>query len=393
MPAGPALGILGTLELNGPAGPVRIGAAKERCLLAALAVNAGEVVSRDSLVEALWDGVSPRSAVGALQNYVLRLRRVLESIDGLRIVTEPGGYRLQARPEVVDARLAEQLIADGRAATVDGDAAGAVRLLRAALALWRGPSLVEFADRAFAGAEAVRLDELRESAREELVDAELALDRHRDVSGEVEAMVSRRPLRERRWAQLMLALYRDGRQAEALEAFSSVRRILVDQLGVDPGAELEDLRDRVLRHDPTLDLPRPVAVGSARPADFFGRADELRRLMERYDAAVRGRGNLVTVVGEPGIGKTCLIREFAAAAGRRGAARRCCTGDVWRAAGSRPTTRSSRPSPATRCRPTHRACTSSWAPPRARSVSWFRGCTTCAATCPDRRGCSRTRSG
>lgn len=217
---GPTLRILGALELLGPAGPVRLGAAKERCLLAVLALHPGEAVSQDRLAEALWGERTPRSAANALQNYVLRLRRALRAAEGVQILTDPAGYRLQAPVDVVDARLAERLIAEGREAAAAGDPATAARLLREALALWRGRALAEFSDQPFAQAEAARLEELREAAREDLADAELALGRHHDLVGELEVMVASHPLRERRWAQLLLARYRDGRQAEALEGVS-----------------------------------------------------------------------------------------------------------------------------------------------------------------------------
>lgn len=249
---GSTLRILGPVEVIGPTGPVRLGAAKERCLLAVLALHLGEAVSQDQLAEALWGEHAPRSATNALQNYVLRLRRALRTADRVEIVTDPAGYRLEAPADVVDARLAERLIAEGREATAAGDPATAARLLREALVLWRGRPLAEFADQPFAQAEAARLEELRESAREDLVDAELALGRHHHLVGELEAMVASHPLRERRWAQLLLARYRDGRQAEALEGFRALRRTLRDELGLDSSPELQDLQDRVLRQDPAL---------------------------------------------------------------------------------------------------------------------------------------------
>jgi len=249
---GPALRILGSLELVGPAGPMRLGAAKERCLLAVLALHPGETVSQDRLAEALWGAQAPRSAANALQNYVLRLRRALQAGEGVQIITDPAGYRLQAAADAVDARLAARLVAEGREAAAGGDPATAARLLREALALWRGRALAEFADQPFAQAEAARLEELRESAREDLADAELALGRHHDLVGELEVMVAGHPLRERRWGQLLLARYRDGRQADALDGFRALRRTLRDELGVDPSPELQELHSRILHHDPAL---------------------------------------------------------------------------------------------------------------------------------------------
>jgi DNA-binding SARP family transcriptional activator len=315
----PTLRILGSLEVVGPAGPVRLGAAKERCLLAVLALHPGEAVSQDRLAEALWGEQAPRSAANALQNYVLRLRRALQAAEGVQVVTDPAGYRLQAPADVVDARLAERLIAEGREAAAAGDAATAARLLGEALALWRGRALAEFTDQPFAQAEAARLEELRESAREDLADAELALGRHHDLVGELEAMVASHPLRERRWGQLLLARYRDGRQAEALEGFRTLRRTLREELGVDPGPELQDLHDRILHQDPALAW-RPTEQARAPAAVlFYGRDEELRRLLGVYDTAAAGGGGVVTVVGEPGIGKTRLLQELAASVRQRGA--------------------------------------------------------------------------
>jgi DNA-binding SARP family transcriptional activator len=236
------IGILGPVELVA-GGPARLSGVKERCLLAALTVHCGEAVSAAALVDALWGDRPPRTAAKTLQNYVLRVRRALGSTgDGeLGIVTLPAGYCLRAAPGMVDAELAESLIGAGRQGMAEGDPAGAVRLLRQALDLWRGPALAEFAGRPFAAAEALRLEELREAALEDLFDAELALGRHHEVVGSLEALVTSGPLRERRWGQLMMALYRDGRQAEALDAFHRLRQLLAQELGVDPGGELRQL--------------------------------------------------------------------------------------------------------------------------------------------------------
>ncbi len=314
--------ILGAVELAVPSGSLPLGAAKERCVLAALAVAGGAPVHRDRLIEALWDGAAPRSAAKALQNYVLRLRVALGPVDGVRIETVPGGYRLVAEPDAVDAGLAERRIAEGRAAWAAGDAALAAAILRAALALWRGPPLAEFADREFARAEAGRLDELFESAREDLVDTELARGRVRAALQELEPMLAARPLSERRRGQRMLALYRDGRAGEALTAYDDLRRTLRDELGADPGPELRDLHARMLGHDPALVLGRP-----APRTGLLGRDRELRLLRDRLTAAADGPGGLVTVVGEPGIGKSSLLRELAAGTDALVLFGRCLEGD------------------------------------------------------------------
>jgi DNA-binding SARP family transcriptional activator len=326
---GPTLRILGSLELVGSTGSVRLGAAKERCLLAMLTLHPGEAVSQDRLAEALWGEQAPRSAANALQNHVLRLRRALKAAEGVEIVTDPAGYMLRAPADVVDARLAERLIAEGREAAAAGDPATAARLLREALALWRGRALAEFTDQPFAQAESARLEELRESAREDLVDAELALGRHHDLVAELELMVASHPLRERRWGQLLLARYRDGRQAEALEGFRILRRTLREELGVDPSPELQDLHDRILQQDPALAWRSPEQPPVPLGAPLYGRDQELRRLLGVYDAAAAGAGGVITVLGEPGIGKTRLLQEFALSARRRGGlvlAGRCLEG-------------------------------------------------------------------
>jgi len=307
------IGILGPVELAGEA-LVPLGGVKERCLLAALAVHCGEAISTGCLVDALWADDPPRTAAKTLQNYVLRVRRALTRAGGPAIVTLPDGYCLRAAPGVVDAMLAESLIGEGRRTMAGGDPAGAARLLRRALGLWRGPALGEFADRPFAAAEALRLEELREAALEDLFDAELALGRHHEMVGGLEALVASGPLRERRWGQLMVALYRDGRQAEALDAFGRLRQVLRQDLGVDPGAELRHLHQAILQHSPELawhpqQRPREAALRGC-----FGRAREMSRLLARFDDAAAGRGGVVLLAGEPGIGKSHALRQLAGAA-------------------------------------------------------------------------------
>jgi DNA-binding SARP family transcriptional activator len=369
---GPTLRILGSLELLGPAGPVRLGAAKERCLLAMLTLHPGEAVSQDRLAEALWGEQAPRSAANALQNHILRLRRALKAAEGVEIVTDPAGYMLRAPADVVDARLAERLIAEGREAVAAGDPATAARLLREALALWRGRALAEFTDQPFAQAEAARLEELRESAREDLVDVELAQGRHHDLVAELEVMVASHPLRERRWGQLLLAHYRDGRQAEALEGFRALRHTLGEELGVDPSPELQELHDRILHQDPALAWRPPEQAAAPAAVLIYGRDDELRRLLGVYDTAAAGAGGVITVVGEPGIGKTRLLQELAASARRRGGlvlSGRCLEG-AW----VPPTRRSSRPLPGMQPRPARPGCGPTSARPPGHWHSWSPGC-------------------
>ena len=312
-PGNGRIGILGPVELVGEE-PVLLGGVKERCLLAALAVHCGEAVSTGCLVDALWGDNPPRTAAKTLQNYVLRVRRALARVGGLIIVTLPDGYSLRAVPGVVDAILAESLIGEGRRKMAGGDPAGAARQLRRALGSWRGPALGEFADRPFAAAEALRLEELREAALEELFDAELALGRHHEVVGGLEALVASGPLRERRWGQLMVALYRDGRQAEALDAFGRLQQVLRQDLGVDPGAELRHLHQAILQQSPELAWHPQQRPQEAAVREYFGRASEMSRLLACFDDAAAGRGGVVLLAGEPGIGKSHALRQLADAA-------------------------------------------------------------------------------
>jgi len=312
-PGSGRIGILGPVELAGE-GPVPLGGVKERCLLAALAVHCGEAVSTGGLVDALWGDDPPRTATKTLQNYVLRVRRALARAGGPAVVTLPDGYCLRAAPDVVDAMLAESLIGAGRRKLAGGDAAGAATLLKRALGLWRGPALGEFADRPFAAAEALRLEELREAAQEDLFEAELALGGHHEVVGDLEALVAGGPLRERRWGQLMVALYRDGRQAEALDAFGRLRHILSQDLGVEPGADLRRLHQAILRQSPELAWRPQPPPREAAVRGYFGRVPEMSRLLGRFDDAAAGRGGVVLLAGEPGIGKSHALRQLADAA-------------------------------------------------------------------------------
>jgi DNA-binding SARP family transcriptional activator/ABC-type transport system substrate-binding protein/streptogramin lyase len=242
--------LLGPLELLKDGGSVRLGGAKQRALLAMLLIHAGESVSRDALIEALWPARLPADAAHSLDVQVSRLRRTLGN-DVLTTTT--AGYVLHVEPEQVDARRFERLLEGARRANIEGDPAAAVELARAALALWRGPALADVAYDDFARAAADRLEELRAVAAEERFDAELALGRHETVVPELEAITARHPLRERPRSQLMLALYRSGRAAEALRVYGDARRRLVDELGLEPGPALQQLEQAILRQDPALD--------------------------------------------------------------------------------------------------------------------------------------------
>ena len=321
--------LLGPLELTGQDGPIALSTPKLRTLLVVLAIQPNDVVSEVRLIDALWGETAPRTAAKTLQNHILRLRRVLQSgRSALLIQTAPGGYRLDVQPDELDIAVAERLVAEARAAGLQDDRQAAAACYRHAEALWRGPSLEGFAEEPFALGEAARLDELRRTAFEERVDAELALGRHTDLVGELEAAVTREPLRERRWGQLMLALYRSGRQADALRTYQRVRTMLGDELGLEPGGDLRSLEHAILIGDDALDLPPesvhvaplPSAFVPTAGRPFIGRTRQLDRLQALLDE-VGGSGvrRLVVIGGEPGIGKTRLAAKLAVDARADGA--------------------------------------------------------------------------
>ena len=256
--------LLGPVDALRDGRPVALGGAKPRALLALLLLHANELVSRDRLIDALWGDRPPGTAGHSLDVQASRLRKAFEPDELL--VTRTGGYVLEVEPEQIDARRFERLLEEGRRANAAGDPSAALAALEAALGLWRGDALGDLAYEEFARAEADRLDELRLVATEERIDAELALGHHERLVPELEALVAKHPLRERVPAQLMLALYRSGRQAEALRVYSETRRRLVDELGIEPSPRLRDLEQAILNQDPALDLPRPPAQTRRRRA-------------------------------------------------------------------------------------------------------------------------------
>jgi len=256
--------VLGPLEALDGGRSVPLRGEKQRALLAALLIRANEVVPEDVLLHELWGGTPPGSGKAALRVRVSQLRRTLGE-GGARLVTRAPGYVLEAADAELDARRFEALLAEGREARLGGDAARAVETLHAALALWRGPPLADVAYEAFAQAEIARLRELRLAAVEELTEAELALGRHVAITPELEALVAEHPLRERLRGQLMTALYRSGRQAEALAAYRAGRERLVEELGIEPGVALQELERAILRQDPRLDLPGTEPIPGAAP--------------------------------------------------------------------------------------------------------------------------------
>ena len=247
--------ILGCLEVSEGPRLIDIRASKLRRLLAALLIRVNEAVPAEMLVDVLWGPHPPASWGNSLQAYVSQLRK---AVGASMIETRTPGYVLAADADRIDARRFEKLVTEGRVAAAAREPATAIQLLERALSMWRGEALADFRFDAFALPEARRLEELRLVASEELIDAQLETGRHAEIVGRVRALVETSPLRERLWGQLMLALYRCGRQAEALRAFSELRRLLAEELGIEPSPELQRLESDVLLQRPSLDwLPPP----------------------------------------------------------------------------------------------------------------------------------------
>jgi len=314
--------ILGLIDVRNEAGPVALGGKKPRGVLAVLLLHANEPVSAERLALALWGEDAPGGAVKTVQTHVSRLRRALGDPDIL--ATTPAGYRLRVRPDELDAERFERLVEEGRAALAGGRPEHASALLRGALSLWRGSPLADLADEPFAAAEIARLDEERLAALEARVEADLAAGCHDALVGELQHLVAENPTRERLAGQLMLALYRCGRQAESLEAYAQARRVLVSEIGVEPGPELRGLQDAILRQDASL---RPQAVTDQLPPELdaaaapplAGRANERAWIGEHWAQARKGEGALVGVIGPRGIGKSRLAAEVASECHRGGA--------------------------------------------------------------------------
>jgi DNA-binding SARP family transcriptional activator len=353
--------LLGPLEARDGERRVELGRPKQRVLLAVLLVHANDVVSLDRLIEELWGAEPPPQAAASLQTYVSNLRRVLEPGRPARapsriLVSQPPGYRLVVGAGDLDAARFAALAGEGHRLLEAGRPAAAARVLREGLGLWRGPALAEVADEAFAQAERNRLEELRVAALEDRLAADLDLGGHAAAVAELEELAGRYRFREQLAGLLMLALYRSGRQGEALQVFQAARRALADELGIEPGRWLRQLETGILRQDPGLDWtpppqePGPLpgqtggSAGEAGPAlaplvaqspqvavdELVGRDDQLAALDGVLAAARGGRGRVVLVAGEPGIGKTRLAEEAArraAAAGMQVAWGRCHEGD------------------------------------------------------------------
>jgi len=304
------------VRIGGVVVPVQKG--KQRALLAALLLNAGRAVSLDELAEALWGPDPPPSARVTIQNYVMRLRKALGDTGTSRIGTLPSGYAIQADASELDVARCEDLLSAARAAAREGRWQDAADQARSAVSLWRGDPLADVGSELLADRECPRLAEMRLQALETRIDADLHLGCHADVITELRRLVARDPLRERLHAQLMLALYRDGRQAEALAVFQRARQVLVEELGAEPGPGLRELHQQILTGDPALALPRqpPAAAHPApvrRPRElpagvphFTGRVGLLAMLTGLLDRSSAESSETVLISGMAGVGKTAL---------------------------------------------------------------------------------------
>jgi DNA-binding SARP family transcriptional activator/Tfp pilus assembly protein PilF len=318
------LRILGPVELrrDGQLVPV---APKQRVVLAALGLRANQVAPAEWLVTQLWGEQPPATATKTLHSLVLRLRRVLPA--GM-LMTRPPGYLLQVTPEQLDLLAFRQLAQDATVAAGCGEFGRAAESWRQALALWRGPALADVDSEWLRRDEVAGLEELRLAALEACIDAELRCGRHAGLVAELRRLVAAQPLRERLWAQLMVALYRAGRRADALATYRDARKLLVDELGVGPGRALQQLERQILVDDPVLDLPAVPASGSPAaaptvvvprqlPADvtsFTGRQPELAqldRLVGSDQAAATTAVVVSAIAGTAGVGKTALAMHWA----------------------------------------------------------------------------------
>ena len=303
--------ILGPTEAIVDGRAARLAGAKQRAVLVMLALEAPRAVTAERLVEGLWGEAPPPSAGKMLQVYVSQLRKALTGDGGSAIVTRGRGYELQIAPDAVDAQRFARLVGE---ATRAAELGAPDDVARAALALWRGAPLIDVADEPFAAPEIRRLEELRVTALELEIDADLRAGRQREVVGRLDRLIAEHPLRERLHAQRMLALYRAGRQADALAAYRVARRTLVEEIGTEPGPELRRLHEAVLRQDPALEpaeaqaLPPELDVESTL---LIGRSPELAWLRTAWRDAHAGAGRLVVLAGPQGIGKTRLAAELA----------------------------------------------------------------------------------
>jgi DNA-binding SARP family transcriptional activator len=322
--------ILGPLEVLDGDDLVEISAARHRAMLTALLLRVNQVVLADQLVDQLWGLGAPNAARTTIQTYVHRLRRMLHRPDGrsrdtVTLQTRSGGYVLEMDPNLLDLHRFERLVAKARCAIADGRSRDGAESYEEALALWRGPALADIASAALR-IEACRLDEQRMRVLEERNAWRLRLGDHEDLVGELTAMVAAHPLREEMVGQLMMALYRSGRQAEALQTYRSTRAVLVEELGLEPNARLQQLERAILTADPSVQAPRREEASRSRtdhgslrqllpPAsESNGSAATLASAHAMLDPARETEVTaiaIVVVTGKPGVGKMALALQLA----------------------------------------------------------------------------------
>lgn len=312
-PSGLRVSLLGPMQVECDGRRLHVAGPQRRRLLALLACRVGHVVSADALIDAMWGDDPPATAAKTLQSHVVRLRQSLAPA-GDPIETGPGGYRLAILPEATDVGEFERCAAHGSAELRLGHAAAAAQLLEAALELWRGPALMEFADDEFARSASVALEERRHVAIEDLAEARLATGDAASVVVDMEHAVATSAGRERAWALLMRALYATGRQRDALAAYQRAHAALREQFGLEPGPQLRELEQRIVTQDPTLPTarmraPLPTALRTVGP--LIGRADELGWVHAAWQQCCTGVGQVRSVLGDAGSGRTRLIAELA----------------------------------------------------------------------------------
>lgn len=312
-------GVLGTVEVRRDGEQLDLGSPGNRAVLARLLLSRGRVVPLDRLIEDLWDGEPPRQALASLRTFVCRLRRVLEPADKPTVLlTEPRGYRLDASADQFDADVFESLV---RQADPQRDPSATLELLNRALELWRGPAFAEFAHSTWVQVEIARLEELKLAAVGRRLEALLALGRHAQAVPDLEAFTRTHPMREEGWRLLALALYRSARQADALSVLRRARGHLAEELGLDPGPALRQVEADILAQAPGLGAPSsPPAREPAAPVPIrcFGRDHLLDSVSDMLGAAESGDGGALLVAGEPGTGRTQLLRSAEALARLRG---------------------------------------------------------------------------